>query len=196
MQEQINNQVNNLNEGNKKRNGSAIASLVLSLISIILSPFLLIQMLGIFFGNRGLKSEKKGLALAGIIISTCTILLGLFVIFNIYISSITSCGHRGRADTVQASNIKKAVIAYMVETDDASLGGVSTVDELIEMLVNGKTVNGKFYEPYIIGPASKFEPQNKMYKGWEVIVYKDRLYAQVSPSKVGDSLVFVIQEAR
>lgn len=131
----------------------------------------------------------KGLALAGIIISTCTILLGLVVIFNIF--STNTCGYRGRADIVQGHNISKAVIACMVETDDASLGGVSTVDELIEMLISGTTVNGKFYEPYLIGLASDFKPQNKMYKGWKVIVYKDRFNAKVSPSKVGDSIVFI-----
>lgn len=188
MQEQVDNQTNGINQEEPKRNGSAIASLVLSLVSIVLCPILLIQILCLIFGGRGLKSEKKGFAVAGIIISTCTILLGLFISFN-YI--FTPTPDTRRVDMNLAGNIQKAVSACMVETQDASLGGVSTVDELFEILINGITVNGKFYEPYIIGTASEFEPQNKKYKGWEIIIYKDRLYAKVSPSEVGDSLVFI-----
>ena len=189
MQEQVNNQTNSKNQNEIAHNGSAIASLVLSLVSIVLSPIFLIQILSLIFGGRGLKTENKGLALAGIIISTCTILLGLFITYN-YIFTAPPADRR-KADMVQAGNIQKAVVACMVETQDASLGGVSTVDELFEILVNGIIVDGKFYEPYIIGSVSRFEPQNKVYKGWEVIIYKDRLNAKVSPSKVGDSLVFI-----
>lgn len=59
MQAQINNQVNNINEGNIKHNGSAIMSLVLSLVSIVICPIFLAQILGIVFGVRGLKSDER-----------------------------------------------------------------------------------------------------------------------------------------
>lgn len=65
-------------ESNK--GGFAIASLVLSLISLIPCCFPVLQILGLIFGIIGIKSDKKGLSIAGIIISVISAIISLILL--------------------------------------------------------------------------------------------------------------------
>ncbi len=86
----------NLNGNNKpvqkNRNGFAIASLVLGILSIVLSCLWFISIpcgiLAIIFGGLGMKSEKRGLAIAGIvtgIIGTIALIIILVASLGVYI---------------------------------------------------------------------------------------------------------------
>lgn len=72
----------------EKRNGFAIASFVISLAGLLVCFLIIPQILGIVFGLLGLKSEKKGLAIAGIAISTITFVLVIVLTLAIAIPNI------------------------------------------------------------------------------------------------------------
>ncbi len=75
-----------ISNGDPARNKFAVTSLVLSLVSILLSPIILIQILGIIFGIKGLKSEKRRLSITGLVINSLTIVIAPFVIATIAFS--------------------------------------------------------------------------------------------------------------
>jgi hypothetical protein len=67
--------------------GMAVASLVLGIIGVpccICAPFYIVQLLAIIFGVLGLKSSKRGMAIAGLVLGSSIIALGLISLF-IYI---------------------------------------------------------------------------------------------------------------
>lgn len=76
---------------NSNRNGLATASLVLGIIaivSLIFIPFLdiLFSILALIFGIMSLKSERRGSAIAGIVLSSIVLgiyLIGLFLLITI-----------------------------------------------------------------------------------------------------------------
>ncbi len=98
MQEQS--VVTNVHSGNKPpsgdRNGLATASLVLGIVSFFLFFFTLIPWIGVviwivhvlsailafIFGILGLKSERRGSAITGIVFSS--IVIGLYLIFILF----------------------------------------------------------------------------------------------------------------
>lgn len=62
----------------KKQNGMGIAGFTVSLISLLVLP-LFLGMLGVILSSLGLSNEspKKGLAIAGLIISIFSIVFGI-----------------------------------------------------------------------------------------------------------------------
>lgn len=82
-------------EGDPGRNGFSVASLVISLISTVFCCFgimLPFQISSLIFGILGCKSQKKGMAIAGIVISVIGMLLALIAIVYIIVclSAVTA----------------------------------------------------------------------------------------------------------
>lgn len=69
-------------DGDASKNGYAVAGMVLGIISLLCCGNLLTAILGLIFGIKGRKSQKKGMATAGIVTSVIAIVLA--VIFFIF----------------------------------------------------------------------------------------------------------------
>lgn len=80
-----------------KRNGFATASFIISLVGLLLCFLIVPQILGIVFGLLGLKSEKKGMAISGIVISSITFVLTVFLTLAIAIPNIIEAVDNARA---------------------------------------------------------------------------------------------------
>ena len=68
----------------KTGDGFSIASLVLGISGLLFGGALIVPgILGLIFGIKGLKNEKKGMAIAGIVLSSIQILLSIIFIIAI-----------------------------------------------------------------------------------------------------------------
>lgn len=70
----------------QKGSGSAMASFVIGVISILLSFLFIPQIVGCILGILGLKSEKRGFAIAGIVLNIITFVAGFFVLMVLLIA--------------------------------------------------------------------------------------------------------------
>lgn len=99
------------------KNGFAIASLVISLVGLIMCFLFIPQILGIIFGIIGLKSEKRGQAIAGLVISSITIIVAVFITFAIAIPNILNAIDEAReASTITID--KEIEIEHEFQEDD------------------------------------------------------------------------------
>ena len=79
------------NQNTKDKGGFAVASLVLGIVSYVaccVGP--ITQILAVIFGIIGIKSSKKGLAIAGIILGALGIVLSIVIFILSFISGLTS----------------------------------------------------------------------------------------------------------
>lgn len=185
--------------GNPAKNKHAVISFVFSLISIVFSPVILFQIVGIVLGIMGIKSQKKGLSIAGIVINSIMLIVGIFAIFVIL--SLVAFGGvvanaQLKADQVSAQEISSAIVSYIEDSDDIELkyGEEKTVD--VQTLINRLQIpvfsNGKVYGPYLTSGMSEAQwqkPASSASKGWEIIVDKAKGVVEVNPSSKGDSLI-------
>lgn len=58
----------------------SIIGFILSILGFLSSPFFILGILGIIFSSIGISKEKSGLAIAGLIISIISIVLGIIII--------------------------------------------------------------------------------------------------------------------
>lgn len=182
--------------GDPTRNKFAIASFVISLCSIILTPLIIPQILGIIFAALGLKSEKRGLSTAGLVINIITILMGIIAVVSIGLLGGIVHTSKIKADQDMTVKIQNAIVSYINDTKDIDLkfGGDRTPDikEVFLKLQDKITVDGKECGPYLnrdSGEIRDIKPQSSDYKGWEVSINKDTGTVEVKLSKTGDFLV-------
>ena len=79
------------NQNTKDKGGFAVASLVLGIVSYVVccvGP--ITQILAVIFGIIGIKSSKKGLAIAGIILGAIGIVSSIVIFIFSFISGLTS----------------------------------------------------------------------------------------------------------
>ncbi|GEM_PF-2209175 len=99
-------------------------------------------------------------------------------------------------DRSSAKIIRECITAYIADTNDYELkfGGkesVSDVDELLIKLTLEVTIEGKKYEPYLLGIHDRIRtpPSHTLkngYKGWKIVINKRKVPMEavsVEPSK-------------
>ena len=81
--------------GNPSKNGFAIASLCCGIASIVCCCFtgvgLVLGILGLVFGILSLKSQKRTMAIVGLVFGACGAAIGLFYII-VYVLTVSSYG--------------------------------------------------------------------------------------------------------
>lgn len=177
------------------RNPQSVVSLVLSIIGFILSPLMILQILGLIFGIRGLKSEKRGISIAGIVISSIGILLGIVVIVSIIaFSSFGSVlqNAREKADIQISTEIQQAIVSYINDSKDIDLefgeNQVKSVDEIIDSLQETIIVDGVEYGPYLLKEDDFYLPNSDSVDGWSISIDKSKGAILVEPSVDGDKV--------
>lgn len=176
-------------ERDPSRNKFATTSFVLSLVSIILSPIIIIQILGIVFGIKGLKSEKKGLSIAGLVINSLTIII-LPIIAIVAFSAFSGIlnNAKQKADFIVANQIQTAIVEYITNTNDFDMtfgeSETPSVERIISKLQQEISFNGKTIQPLLENNDSNvtFKPLHTQHKGWQIIIDKSKMTVEVSPS--------------
>ncbi len=191
---------NKVRIGDPKRNKFAITSFVISLISVILSPLIIPQVLGIIFAALGLKSEKKGLSIAGLVINIFAVLLGIVLLVSIISVSIFGSvvnNAKIKDDQQMTIRIQNAIVDYIQDTGDIDLKfgarEAPSVKEVLLKLQDKVTVNGKDYGPYLNldsnNEEKEIKPDSSAYKGWEININKEAGTVEVKLSETEDSLL-------
>lgn len=178
-----------ITERDPARNKFATTSFVLSLVSIILSPIIIIQILGIVFGIKGLKSEKKGLSIAGLVINSLTIII-LPIIAIVALSAFSGIlnNAKQKADFIVANQIQTAIVEYITNTNDFDMtfgeSETPSVEKIISKLQQEISFNGKTIQPLLENNDSNvtFTPLHPQHKGWQIIIDKSEMTVEVSPS--------------
>ncbi|TYQ17935.1 UNVERIFIED_CONTAM: hypothetical protein Cloal_0327 [Acetivibrio alkalicellulosi] len=181
----------------RTKNSKAVTSFVLSVVSIVLCPLLVLQILGFIFGIKGLKSEKKGFAISGIVISCISFILGVIMLISIIAFSMFAGIYENtqiRADETKAIEISNAIVTYINESKDYNLtfgeNLEPTVEEILERLEGKFIVGDKTYGGYLTMEIdSDFRPSAKKHTGWEIIVNSREGIVEVTPSTDGDRVL-------
>ncbi|MDQ2086659.1 hypothetical protein RBH29_09505 [Herbivorax sp. ANBcel31] len=185
---------NRVKEGDSERNKFAIASLVISIISLIFSLIMIPQIIGLIFAILGMKSEKKGISIAGLIISIIAILLGVIAIISLSMFSGILSDTQIRADERGAVEIQSAIVQYIEDSGDIELkfgeNQSPTVKKVISNLQDVTIVNGQEFGPYLeSSEESEFELMHPDHKGWEIFVNETNATVEVKPSELGDMVL-------
>jgi|GEM_PF-2638579 len=178
------------------RNKFAVSSFVLSLVSIPLCFLLILQILGIVFGIKGLKSEKKGLSIAGIIISSLNILITPAIIAAIAVSMFSGVlsNAKQKADLSMSQEIQTAIVSYISQTGDFDMtfgeSNKPTVETIITKLQQKNEFNGVTVEPFLSNSDSTktFRPVATNHNGWIIKIDKSAKTVTVEASANEDNL--------
>lgn len=151
---------------------------------------------------KKMLKNKKGFSLIELLIVIA--IMGVLAVIAFSMFSGVVANSRKKADNTQAGNIQKALVAYIVDTGDATLeslkcgdesaGNGAKWDKLVLALQQGQEVDGIPYEPYLNPKAgstpssTEFRPQWTGHIGYTIDVYPDRMNAVVQPAKEGDSI--------
>lgn len=102
---------------------------------------------------------------------------------------------RSDADRLTAIAIEDGLTKYIKERNSLKLGfdkkNIENMDvqQIIEEMKKEIIIGNKTYGPYI-DPRFDYDLQSKENKGWEFIIYRKKLYANVYPSRKGNSIIF------
>lgn len=176
------------------RNKFATSSFVLSLVSLLLTPLLIFQILGIVFGVKGLKSEKKGFSIAGIIISSVSILFAIlaFIAFSMFSGVVNNA--KQNADVKVSQEIQTAIVSYISQTGDFDMtfgeNEKPTVETIITKLQYKTEFNGITVEPLLnnVDSTKTFRPVAVKNKGWIIKIDKSAKTVTVEASAKEDTL--------
>ena len=140
---------------------------------------------------KKLLKNKKGFSLVELLIVIA--IMGILAVIAFSMFSGVVANSKKKADHNQALNIQKALVAYIVDTGDASLsklmysGSVAndSWQKIVLALQTQQTVDGKIYEPYL-NPKEGNTPKTEDFKtqwsghyGYNIKVYKNRMNATV-----------------
>lgn len=98
---------NQMKQKGSSKDGLAITSFVFGLISLLLSILFIPQLVSIITGIFGLKSNKKGFAIAGIVISLCS-LVTAGLLYAIAIPNILNAVDEARAKAAEYETVAEA----------------------------------------------------------------------------------------
>jgi type IV pilus assembly protein PilA len=155
---------------------------------------------------KKMLKNKKGFSLIELLIVIA--IMGVLAVIAFSMFSGVVANSRKKADRTQATNIQKALVAYIVDTGDAALtslkvnstdtNGVVTKTatgytssakwyDIVIALQKEQTVDGTVYKPYLnprdgATPSSvEFKCQWNGHVGYIVDVYPERMNATVQP---------------
>jgi len=155
---------------------------------------------------KKMLKNQKGFSLIELLIVIA--IMGVLAVIAFSMFSGVLANSKKNADERQAGNIQKALVAYMVDTNDTDLSEMETeggttvgtsleVTDLILALQTEQTVNvagvDKTFEPYLNprtggSPSSAdFAPQWSGNGGYHVEIFEDRLNATVVPVLEGET---------
>lgn len=151
---------------------------------------------------KKMLKNQKGFSLIELLIVIA--IMGVLAVIAFSMFSGVLANSKKNADQRQAGNIQKALVAYMVDTNDTDLSELKTkggtvvgtsklASDLILALQWNQTVDSKKYEPYL-NPRTGSDPSSTDFAvqwsgngGYYVQIFQDRLNATVEAVEKTDT---------
>ena len=170
---------------------------------------------------KKMLKNKKGFSLIELLIVIA--IMGVLAVIAFSMFSGVVSNSRKKADSTQAGNIQKALVAYMVDTGDAYLENLRYTDpsteitdtnadegeaiktddtwaEVVIALQRKQKVGDDVFEPFL-NPKNGATPSSRDFKvqwtghyGYKIEVFPERMNATVEPAKTAEDNKIILPE--